>query len=118
MRLPFGAGWRALMDHPRPNGKAEQLPSNDALSRPGVTPIRRPARMLPPVQVVVADEQAARSSKIPRDWGRAGEIFRFRGPWRFLLLSVREFFRPLFYWHAFYIIENKMLPTLPAPRVK
>jgi GNAT superfamily N-acetyltransferase len=106
------------MDRSRKHGRATYLPASEASSGAEVSQPQRSARTLPPVQVVVAGEPVARTSKIPRDWGRAGEIFRFRGPWRFLLLCLREFFRPLFYWHAYYIIQNDILPTLPAPRVK
>jgi GNAT superfamily N-acetyltransferase len=74
------------------------------------------ARSLPPVQVVVADQKPARDSRVPRGWDRAREIYRFRGPGRFLLLAMREILRPVLYWHAYYIIDNEILPTLPPPK--
>jgi GNAT superfamily N-acetyltransferase len=73
---------------------------------------------LPPVQVIVKQEPAGASRKIPREWGRAKEIYRWRGPWRFLLLTVREVLRPLFYWHAYYIIQNEIRPPIPMPEGK
>ena len=53
-----------------------------------------------------------------RLWSRGLEILRWRGPRRFLLLAVRELMKPLFYWHAYYIIQNDLQPWLPAPRAK
>jgi GNAT superfamily N-acetyltransferase len=31
---------------------------------------------------------------------------------------LREALKPLVYWHAYYIIQNDMLPPLPAPKAK
>jgi GNAT superfamily N-acetyltransferase len=86
----------------------------------GSGPASRPesGQFLPPVQVVIAAENPGAPRKVSRSWGRAREIYRFRGPWRFLLLSLREVLRPLMYWHAYYIIDNEILPTLPAPKAQ
>ena len=39
----------------------------------------------------------------PGKWQRVSEILRWRGPFLFLVLAVREFLRPVVYWHVFYI---------------
>lgn len=39
-------------------------------------------------------------------WRRVREILRWRGPFLFFLLAVREFLRLVVYWHVFYIFET------------
>lgn len=51
--------------------------------------------------------------RLPREWRRAPEIFRWRGPLRFLLLVAREILRPFMYWHVFYIVENDIRQSSP-----
>ena len=72
---------------------------------------------LPPVEVVLKAEEAD-GNKPAHQWSRAFEILRWRGPWRFLLLALREILQPLVYWHTYYIIQNDMQPHLPAPAAK
>lgn len=43
------------------------------------------------------------------------DAVRWRGPFSFLLLTVREIFKPFVYWHVFYIVENDL--THQPPRL-
>jgi GNAT superfamily N-acetyltransferase len=58
---------------------------------------------------------ALEAAKPGSRWARAFEILRWRGPWRFFLLSLRELLKPLLYWHVYYIIQNEIQPALAAP---
>jgi GNAT superfamily N-acetyltransferase len=49
-----------------------------------------------------------------RQWRRAAEILRWRGPVRLLFLAVREILKPIVYWHVFYIVENDLRQLLPT----
>src|SRR5712692_9799599 len=55
-----------------------------------------------------------RTSWLGRQWWGAVEILRWRGPLRFLFLVVREVFRPVVYWHVFYIVQNDLRQSLPT----
>jgi GNAT superfamily N-acetyltransferase len=55
-----------------------------------------------------------RTSWLRRQWWSAVEVLRWRGPLRFLFLVVREIFRPVVYWHVFYIIQNDLRQSLPT----
>src|ERR1700722_6346168 len=50
----------------------------------------------------------------PGRWRRVSEILRWRGPLLFCILAVREFLRPVVYWHVFYIFETDVA-HLPLP---
>jgi GNAT superfamily N-acetyltransferase len=55
----------------------------------------------------------------PSQWRRVGEILRWRGPFLFFLLAVREFVRPVVYWYVFYIFETDVAQQpLPEPYAK
>jgi GNAT superfamily N-acetyltransferase len=43
------------------------------------------------------------------------ESFRWRGPWILFLLSLRELFKPLFYWYAWHIYETDLVHAFPQP---
>jgi GNAT superfamily N-acetyltransferase len=43
------------------------------------------------------------------------EYFRWRGPWIFFLLSLRELFKPLVYWHVWHIYETDLSRGTPQP---
>jgi GNAT superfamily N-acetyltransferase len=47
-------------------------------------------------------------------WSTIGETLRWRGPFVFFLVGLREIFRPLVYWHVFYIFEID-LTRQPVP---
>lgn len=52
----------------------------------------------------------------PGRYRRASEILRWRGPLLFCLLAVREFLRPVLYWHVFYIFDTDVAHlALPEP---
>jgi len=50
----------------------------------------------------------------PWDWSTIREAFRWRGPFTFSLVVLRETLRPLVYWHAYYIFETD-LTRQPVP---
>src|SRR5690348_10814324 len=41
------------------------------------------------------------------------DALRWRGPFSFLLLTVREIFNPVVYWHVFYVVENDLTDQPP-----
>lgn len=43
------------------------------------------------------------------------ESLRWRGPLTVCLLSLREFFRPLFYWYVWHIYETDLVREFPQP---
>ena len=47
-------------------------------------------------------------------WATIQEAFRWRGPFTFFLVVLREMLRPLVYWHAYYIFETD-LTRQPVP---
>jgi GNAT superfamily N-acetyltransferase len=47
-------------------------------------------------------------------WSMIREALRWRGPFVFCLLVVREILRPVLYWHAYYIFETD-LTRQPVP---
>src|ERR1700693_6044711 len=47
-------------------------------------------------------------------WSTIGEVLRWRGPFVFFLVGLREIFRPLVYWHVFSIFEID-LACQPVP---
>jgi L-amino acid N-acyltransferase YncA len=48
-----------------------------------------------------------------------GEILRWRGSFLFVVLAIREFLRPVVYWHIFYIFETDVVrQPLPEPYSK
>jgi len=49
------------------------------------------------------------------DLGSIREHFRWRGPWTVFLLALREFFKPLVYWHVWNIYETDLNQKLPKP---
>jgi GNAT superfamily N-acetyltransferase len=49
----------------------------------------------------------------PSGWGRIGEVMRWRGPFILSLLAVREFLRPVAYWHVFYVFERDVARQPP-----
>jgi GNAT superfamily N-acetyltransferase len=49
-------------------------------------------------------------------WSTIGEALRWRGPYVFFLLGLREIFRPLVYWHHYCIFEIDFTrQTVPEP---
>jgi GNAT superfamily N-acetyltransferase len=48
------------------------------------------------------------TTRLPRRWRGAWDFLRWRGPFRFLLLAVREVFSPVFYWHVWHIFETDL----------
>jgi GNAT superfamily N-acetyltransferase len=50
----------------------------------------------------------------PWKWSTIREALRWRGPFVFFLVMVREMLRPLVYWHAYYIFETD-LTHQPVP---
>jgi GNAT superfamily N-acetyltransferase len=105
---------RRLTEEP---STSDELTSRTNPESPRTT-VRSRARVeLPPVGNATKSKQES-SGKPARRWSRAFEILRWRGPGRFLLLSLRELLRPLVYWHVYYIIQNDMQPALPLPAVK
>ena len=49
-------------------------------------------------------------------WSTIREALRWRGPFVFCLLVVRETLRPLVYWHAYYIFETDLTrQPIPEP---
>ena len=100
----------------------ETAPSDEITSRANAEPPRNTVRTrarveLSPVDNASKSNQEGRA-KPATPWSRAFEILRWRGPWRFLVLSLRELSKPLVYWHVYYIIQNDMQPALPTPAVK
>lgn len=91
----------------------EPMPSPGREPRPQIA--NELAGKLRPVQVIVKSEER---SKPASRWSRAAEILRWRGPWRFLVLALREAIKPLVYWHAYYIIDNEILPPFPVPAAR
>jgi hypothetical protein len=58
-------------------------------------------------------------SRPPSRRQRIREILRWRGLPLFVLLAVREFLRPIVYWHIFYIFETDVAQQpLPEPYSK
>lgn len=55
------------------------------------------------------------ANKLGRQWRRVGEMLRWRGPLRFLLIILRELFRPFVYWHVWHILQTDLRQPLPAP---
>jgi GNAT superfamily N-acetyltransferase len=50
----------------------------------------------------------------PWKWSTIREALRWRGPFVFFLVILREMLRPLVYWHAYYIFETD-LTRQPVP---
>jgi GNAT superfamily N-acetyltransferase len=50
----------------------------------------------------------------PWKWSTIKEAMRWRGPFVFFLVILREMLRPLVYWHAYYIFETN-LARQPVP---
>jgi len=48
------------------------------------------------------------------NWSTIQETLRWRGPFLFFMLGLRELFRPLVYWHVYYIFEID-LTSEPVP---
>ena len=49
-------------------------------------------------------------------WSTIKEAWRWRGPFVFFLLGLREICRPLFYWHVYYIYQSDLIgQPLPKP---
>lgn len=46
-------------------------------------------------------------------WRQVLDMLRWRGPLSFLLLTVREIFNPIVYWHVFYVLENDLTHQPP-----
>ena len=100
----------------------EAATSDESTSRANAEPTRNTVRMraraeLPPVDHATKSKPQSPAKPSP-PWSRAFEILRWRGPWRFVVLSLRELLKPLVYWHVYYIIQNDMQPALPTPAVK
>jgi GNAT superfamily N-acetyltransferase len=100
----------------------EAATSDESTSRANAEPPRnaigRRARAeLPPLDHATKSRPESPAKPAP-PWSRALEILRWRGPWRFVVLSLRELLKPLVYWHVYYIIRNDMQPALPTPAVK
>ncbi|MGH9684980.1 MAG: hypothetical protein ACRD4S_15375 [Candidatus Acidiferrales bacterium] len=55
------------------------------------------------------------ANKLARQWRRAPEMLRWRGPFRFLVLVVREILRPFVYWHIWHIVQTDLRQPLPGP---
>lgn len=43
------------------------------------------------------------------------ESLRWRGPWTVCLLSLRELFKPLFYWYVWHIYQTDLVHQFPQP---
>jgi GNAT superfamily N-acetyltransferase len=96
---------------------SEEITSRANADPPHKT-VRTRARVeLPPVDNATKSKQESPAQPASA-WSRAFEILRWRGPLRFLLLSLRELLKPLVYWHVYYIIQNDMQPAVPTPAVK
>lgn len=105
---------RRLSDEP---STSDEITSR-TIAEPPRNTVRSRARVeLPPVDNTSKSKHESPGKRAPA-WSRAFEILRWRGPWRFLLLSLRELLKPLVYWHVYYIIQNDMQPALPTPAVK
>jgi GNAT superfamily N-acetyltransferase len=105
---------RRLRDQP---STSEEITSRANAEPPHKTVHARARVELPPVDNATKSQQESPAKPAP-PWSRALEILRWRGPWRFLLLSLRELLQPLVYWHVYYIIQNDMQPAVPTPAVK
>jgi GNAT superfamily N-acetyltransferase len=101
---------KPFIDNPSTTDQIVSQASSEPSRKPGVPMVGA----LPPVEIAVKVDKAG-GAKATRRWSRAFEILRWRGPWRFLLLTLREVVRPLVYWHAYYIIQNDMQPPIPTP---
>jgi GNAT superfamily N-acetyltransferase len=58
------------------------------------------------------------TSPVPRTWRRALEIWRWRGPGYFFLLTLREALRPVVYWYAWNIYLTDLQEPLVAAYAK
>jgi GNAT superfamily N-acetyltransferase len=100
----------------------EAATSDESTSRANAVPTRNTVRTHARVELPPADHATKGKPESPAKpapaWSRAFEILRWRGPWRFVVLSLRELLKPLVYWHVYYIIQNDMQPALPTPAVK
>jgi len=100
----------------------EAATSDGSTSRANAEPTRNTVRTRARVELPPVDHAAKSKPESPAKpappWSRAFEILRWRGPWRFVVLSLRELLKPLVYWHVYYIIQNDMQPALPTPAVK
>ena len=106
---------RRLSDEP---STSEEITSR-ANAEPTRNTVRTRARVeLPPASTMPPQASRRVLPNLVPAWSRAFEILRWRGPWRFLVLSLRELLKPLVYWHVYYIIQNDMQPALPTPAVK
>jgi GNAT superfamily N-acetyltransferase len=105
---------RRLRDQP---STSEEITSRANVEPPPKTVQARARVELPAVDNAPKSKQESPAKPAP-PWSRAFEILRWRGPWRFLLLSLRELLKPLVYWHVYYIIQNDMQPAAPMPAVK
>jgi len=56
------------------------------------------------------------SRRFLRHVRRVWDVLRWRGPVPFFCLTMREAFRPLFYWYAYYIIRNEIFPPSAVGR--
>jgi GNAT superfamily N-acetyltransferase len=113
---PFrGNPMRRLRDEP---STSEEI-SSSADAKPLRPTVCARARVeLPPARGQATTSRQESPAKPGSRWARAFEILRWRGPGRFLLLSLRELLKPLVYWHVYYIIQNEMQPALATPAVQ
>lgn len=56
--------------------------------------------------------------RLPRQWRRAPEMLRWRGLFVFILLVMREIFRPFLYWYASHIFQTDLSGPLKGPYAK
>jgi len=57
---------------------------------------------------------ASTNERFPWKWSTIKEAMRWRGPFVFFLVILREMLRPFLYWHAYYIFETD-LTRQPVP---
>ena len=78
--------------------------------------IPRPAAL--PRVIRIDFSEVTMSSPLAAASRRALEILRWRGPTYFVLLAIRELFRPILYWYAWNIYETDLHAPLREPYAK